>query len=118
MEEKPRRAKRNNTELRKYAFVGLIAIALVTIIYVAGYSQGKKQQYFGPNSCRSAFAAIADQLDGAKDATAQAIRGTSGDPSKNGEISKLVNQCLGELPVLKSDLTTTTTSSTTVPGAK
>lgn len=104
------KAKFPKIRLGNGAYVALVtATVLLSVAYVS-YEQGAKQdKYFGPNSCRTAFVTIADQLDSSKDATASAIRGVDGEANKDAEIKKLVQECLGELPEIASVPATTTT---------
>lgn len=99
------------------AFMGITA--LLAAIFFSGYTLGAKVDKPNPAmSCRRAFDTIAQQLDGSKDATAAAIRGTSGPANKDAEITKLVTECLGELPPLPEPATTTTTIAPTTTVAK
>jgi hypothetical protein len=89
------------------AYFALVAVTVLLSVAYVSFQQGAKQdKYFGPNSCRSAFTTIADQLDGSKDATASAIRGLDGVENKDAEIKRLVQECLGELPELQVPVTT------------
>lgn len=91
------------------AFMGITAI--IAAIFFGGYTLGAHvDKPNAPMSCRRAFDTIAQQLDGSKDATAAAIRGTNGPENKDAEITKLVTECLGELPPLPEPSTTTTTT--------
>lgn len=85
------------------AYIALVTVTVLLSVAYVSFQQGAKQdKYFGPNSCRSAFTTIADQLDGSKDATASAIRGIDGAENKDAEIKRLVQECLGELPEIES----------------
>lgn len=110
----PKRAKRRK-QIDPLAYAALVILAVIVTVGVLCYKQGAKQpKYFGPNSCRAAFSAIADQLDGSKDATAAAIRGTSNPAEGEDKIRTLVNQCLGELPNLETSGSVSTAPTTTV----
>lgn len=99
------------------AFIGVAAI--LAAIFFGGYTLGARIDKPNPAmSCRRAFDTIAQQLDGSKDATAAAIRGTNGPANKDAEITKLVTECLGELPPLPEPATTTTTVAPTTTVAK
>jgi hypothetical protein len=91
----------------------LIIIASLAFIasnifsYKAG--QNKPNTYFGPASCAKAFVAVDDYLKNSQAELSSALTDTPvSDKVSVEEVAKLRKQCVGELPVIKAPVTTTT----------
>lgn len=85
----------------------LAFIASNIFSYKAG--QNNQNTYFGPASCAKAFVAVDDYLKNSQAELSSALTDTPvADKVSIDEVAKLRKQCVGELPVIKAPITTTT----------
>lgn len=101
--------KKKKDPIPRWAWFALAIFVLLLGSHIASYKAGQNNQhdYFGPAKCTEAFHAIANGLADSKDEMAAAILDEEAPEGNAEDVRKLVKECTGDLPVIKTTTTTT-----------